>query len=75
MARSLTELRIGESATVSTVEMIDEIGLRIMEMGLVPGTSVRFEGAAPLGDPLLYFVRGYRLSLRKSEAERIQVSP
>jgi Fe2+ transport system protein FeoA len=44
-----------------------------MEMGLTPGASVRLIGIAPLGDPLELEVRGYRLSLRKSEAARVEL--
>jgi ferrous iron transport protein A len=44
-----------------------------MEMGLTPGVELRLIGAAPLGDPLELEVRGYRLSVRKSEAQRVAV--
>lgn len=48
--------------------------MRIMEMGVVPGVRFTMMGAAPLGDPIEIEVRGYRLSLRKSEANRIGVT-
>jgi ferrous iron transport protein A len=51
----------------------DEIALRLLEMGLTPGVEVTLVGAAPLGDPLEFEVRGYRLSLRKAEAQRVEV--
>jgi ferrous iron transport protein A len=69
----LSELRIGKSAAVKEVEGLDEIAIRLMEMGLIPGTQLTVVGVAPLGDPLEVEVRGYRLSLRRTEAARIQV--
>jgi ferrous iron transport protein A len=57
------------------VEGCDEISLRLMEMGLTPGVECRVIGLAPLGDPLELELRGYRLSLRKSEAARIEIEP
>lgn len=48
--------------------------LRLMEMGLLPGTEVRFIRRAPLGDPLEVEVRGFHLSLRATEAARIGIS-
>jgi ferrous iron transport protein A len=46
-----------------------------MEMGLTPGVECKVIGLAPLGDPLELELRGYRLSLRKSEAARIEIEP
>ena len=71
---TLAELRVGESAQVALVNGTDEISIRLMEMGLVPGTDLRVLGLAPLGDPLEIEVRGYRLSIRKSEAARVQLT-
>ena len=53
----------------------DEVGLRLLEMGLTPGVYVTVVGAAPLGDPLELELRGYRLSVRRSEAARVEVQP
>jgi ferrous iron transport protein A len=53
----------------------DELSLRLMEMGLIPGTEVQVLGVAPLGDPIEIELRGYRLSLRRSEGERVEVEP
>jgi ferrous iron transport protein A len=71
---NLSQLPIGASGQVVQIEGVDEISLRLMEMGLVPGTGFTLLGAAPLGDPLELEIRGYRLSLRKSEAARVEVS-
>ena len=70
---TLAQLPIGSQGQVIHVDGADEISLRLMEMGLVPGTEFTLLGAAPLGDPLELEVRGYRLSLRKSEAARVEV--
>lgn len=71
---TLAELAVGATATVASVADADEISIRLMEMGLVPGTELRVLGVAPLGDPLEIEVRGYRLSIRKSEAARVQLT-
>lgn len=68
---TLAELQEGQEGVVSQVTGTDEISTRLMEMGLTPGIVVRFMGTAPLGDPREYQIRGYRLSLRKAEAERV----
>ncbi|MFH5805858.1 ferrous iron transport protein A [Alienimonas sp. DA493] len=52
----------------------DALAARLMEMGLIPGETVVFHRAAPLGDPLEFSVCGYRISLRKSEAARVTVA-
>lgn len=70
---TLNQLTIGQQARVIDLTGEDAITIRLMEMGLIEGTEVSFLGAAPLGDPLEFAVRGYRLSLRRSEAERIAV--
>ena len=72
---TLAELAVGGQACVAEVQGNDEIAIRILEMGLIPGTEVRVIGAAPFGDPLELDVRGYRLSLRKTEAARVVLSP
>jgi len=65
----------GKSARVVRVQGDDEVGVRLLEMGLTPGCEVTLIGAAPLGDPLEFEVRGYRLSLRRSEAARVEIEP
>ena len=71
MARTLAGLTEGQTATIASVSGDDAIALRILEMGLTDGEEVTFLGAAPLGDPLEFSVRGYRLSLRAAEAARV----
>jgi ferrous iron transport protein A len=53
----------------------DDVSLRLLEMGLTPGVEILLVGTAPLGDPLELEVRGYRLSVRKSEASRVEIEP
>ncbi|MFV2065562.1 MAG: ferrous iron transport protein A [Pirellulales bacterium] len=72
---TLAEIKVGESVRVVRVEGEDAIGLRLQEMGLTPGVEVAMIGMAPLGDPIEFQVRGYRLSLRKREADRVDVAP
>jgi len=70
---TLTNLTIGEKATVVRVHGNSAITKRLMEMGVVPGASVRVIKSAPFGDPLEIRVRGYHLAMRKSEADAIEV--
>jgi ferrous iron transport protein A len=58
---------------VLLVDGADDISQRLLEMGLTPGTPVRLLGFAPLGDPLELELRGYRLSVRRAEAARVEV--
>jgi len=69
----LDRLAIGERARVVRVTGADEISLRLLEMGLTPGVSLALLGVAPLGDPIELELRGYRLSVRRSEAARVEV--
>lgn len=71
---TLSQISVGQTAQIVDVIGDDGIAIRLMEMGLIEGEPVTFVGAAPLGDPLEFAVRGYRLSLRKSEADRVQVA-
>jgi ferrous iron transport protein A len=67
---SLDRVAVGGEARVADVTGGDATALRLLEMGLTPGVSVRVVAHAPLGDPLELEVRGYRLSLRRSDAAR-----
>ena len=55
------------------IDGADEVSCRLMEMGLTPGVELAIVGVAPLGDPIELELRGYRLSVRKSEAQRVQL--
>src|SRR5690349_11197 len=75
MTRVAAELEVGQSGRVVRVVGADEISRRILEMGVTPGVEIRRLGTAPLGDPLEFELRGYRLSLRKNEAAHIEIEP
>jgi ferrous iron transport protein A len=69
----LANLPVGSRGKVVRIDGVDEISCRLMEMGLTPGVELLLVGTAPLGDPLELDLRGYRLSIRKSEAARIEI--
>lgn len=71
----IADASLGQLMTVRTVGGERAFRRRIMELGLVPGTPVQLVGVAPLGDPLELRVRGCRLSIRRSEAAAVHVSP
>lgn len=68
----LSDLEIGQQATITDFNK-NEISIKLMEMGLVPGEVVYIEKFAPLGDPISIAIAGYSLSLRLNEAENITV--
>ena len=71
---TLANLEIGAVAKVKNVLGNNAISKRLMEMGIVPGVSIRVIKAAPFGDPIEVRVRGYNLAMRRNEAEAIEVS-
>ena len=68
-------MQIGERARVREISGTDGVAVRLMEMGVTPGAELQLVGKAPWGDPLEFEVRGYRLSLRRSEAARVEIEP
>ena len=71
--RTLADLTEGQAAIIVEVAGDDQISQRIMEMGLTDGEQVSLRRIAPLGDPMEFSVRGYRISLRRAEAARVSV--
>ena len=71
--KTLKEVRIGQSAIIKKLHGEGAVKRRIMDMGLTKGTEVYVRKVAPLGDPLELTVRGYELSLRKDDAQWIEV--
>lgn len=71
----LNELPVGCRARIIDVDGDDSISIRLMEMGLTEGEEITLLGFAPMGDPIEFQIRGYRLSLRKSEAKLVTVAP
>ncbi len=73
--KTLADLARGERGRIDQVQGEDAVAVRLLEMGLTEGEEVSLLGQAPLGDPLEFLVRGYRLSLRRAEAGRVLISP
>lgn len=70
---TLRDLKPGQKGTVVSIGEKGSMRRRIMDMGVTPGISIKVVKVAPLGDPIEVNIRGYELSLRKAEAENIQV--
>ena len=71
--KNLREVPVGGTAKVVKIHGEGAVKRRIMDMGITQGTEVRVRKVAPLGDPIELTVRGYELSIRKDEAEMIEV--
>lgn len=71
--KTLRNVKIGETTTIVKLHGEGAVKRRIMDMGIVKGVEVFMRKVAPLGDPLEITVRGYELSLRKADAELIEV--
>ncbi|MCR5076074.1 MAG: ferrous iron transport protein A [Ruminococcus sp.] len=71
--KTLREVSVGSTAKIKKLHGEGAIKRRIMDMGLTKGTEVFIRKVAPLGDPVEIKVRGYELSLRKADAELIEV--
>ncbi len=71
--KTLREVKIGETVTVLKLTGEGAVKRRIMDMGITKGVEVYVRKVAPLGDPMELTVRGYELSVRKSDAESIEV--
>jgi len=69
----LTQLKVGQKAIVKKIDCDRSIKSRLLTMGIVPGIEIQVEKVAPLGDPIDILVRGYHLSLRREEAQCIEV--
>jgi ferrous iron transport protein A len=75
MAIPLGDLALGQRGTITAIASVRGLGVRLLEMGLVPGTAVRLVKRAPLGDPLELELRGYHLSVRAADAAHVTVVP
>ena len=73
--KTLQDARVGESVTVARLHGEGAVKRRIMDMGITKGVEIYVRKVAPLGDPIELTVRGYELSLRKEDAEMIEVEP
>ncbi len=72
--KTLKQAKIGETVSVVKLHGEGPIKRRIMDMGITRGTEVYIRKVAPLGDPIEVTVRGYELSLRKADAEMIEIA-
>lgn len=70
---TLKQVKVGDTVTVVKLHGEGAIKRRIMDMGITKGTEIHVRKVAPLGDPIEVTVRGYELSLRKADAEMIEV--
>lgn len=73
MIRSLSDLPIGQTATIDSIKGNTVIKRRFMDMGFVKGTTVTVEKVAPLGDPIQISLKGYDICLRKTDAENVLI--
>ena len=71
--KTLKDIKIGESVVVEKLHGAGAVKRRIMDMGITKGTEILVRKVAPLGDPIEVNVRGYELSIRKGNAEMIEV--
>ncbi|HIU28706.1 MAG TPA: ferrous iron transport protein A [Candidatus Egerieisoma faecipullorum] len=71
--KTLKEARIGDTVTVLKLHGEGAVKRRIMDMGITKGVEVHVRKVAPLGDPVEVTVRGYELSIRKADAEMIEI--
>lgn len=71
---TLKEVEVGQTVTVKKLQGQGATKRRIMDMGITKGVTVKVEKVAPLGDPIELKVRGYQLSIRKADADMIEVA-
>ncbi len=72
--KTLKEVKVGDTVVVTRLNGEGAVRRRIMDMGITKGTQIFVRKVAPLGDPIEVNIRGYELSLRKADAEMIEVS-
>ena len=72
---TLAELKIGQSARILAVGGEGALRCRLLDMGLIPKTRLTLQNIAPMGDPLEIHIRGYERTLRREEAEKIEILP
>ena len=71
--KTLKDARVGECVTVARLHGEGAVKRRIMDMGITRGVEIRVRKVAPLGDPMELTVRGYELSVRRADAEMVEV--
>lgn len=68
---TINDLKIGQGGVIHTVGGEGPLRLRFLDMGLIPGTAVTLQKIAPMGDPIQIRLRGYELTIRREDAEKI----
>ena len=71
--KTLKDLQVGEAGVIGRVRTTGALKQRFMDMGITKGTEVKIIKIAPLGDPIEVEIRGYTLSIRKEDAEKIEL--
>lgn len=72
---TLDKLPIGEKGVISAVNGEGPLRCRLLDMGLIPGTEIMVRKVAPMGDPIEIHIRGYELTIRIEEAQKIELEP
>lgn len=70
---TIDDLKIGQQGTITAVGGEGALRLRFLDMGLIPGTCVKLQKVAPMGDPIQIQVRGYELTIRREDARKIDL--
>jgi ferrous iron transport protein A len=70
---NIRNMQVNQEGTITSVKIGGELGRRLRDMGLVPGTAIKIQGRAPLYDPVALRVMGFTLTLRNNEADHIEV--
>lgn len=70
---TIDDLKIGEDGVITQVGGEGALRLRFLDMGLIPGTKVLLQKIAPMGDPIQIQVRGYELTIRREDAQKIAI--
>jgi Fe2+ transport system protein FeoA len=71
MAKLLNQFKAGERGKVEKLTVAGPLRRRLLDMGITPGTEIIFKKVAPLGDPVELTIRGYKLAIRRAEAEAV----
>jgi ferrous iron transport protein A len=69
----IRNMQVNQAGTIASIKVGGELGRRIRDMGLVPGTAIKIQGRAPLRDPVALRLKGFTLTLRNNEADHIEV--
>ena len=70
---NIRRMKVNQEGTIASVKVGGELGRRLRDMGLVPGTNIKIQGRAPLYDPVALRIKGFTLTLRNNEADHIEV--